>query len=383
MADVYIVDAVRTPMGRRNGGLSDLHPVDLGAHAITALVDRTGIDPEAVDDVIFGCISQIGSQAWNIARNSWLAAGLPESVPAVTIDRQCGSSQQAVHFGAQGILAGSYDVVVAGGIEQMSLVPLNCSAELGPQLGVGFPFESEGWIKRYGDGKVHQFFAGQRIAEHWGIARDEMERFALRSHQRANRAWNEGRFDREVVPCNGLEKDETIRADTSLEKMATLKPIQEGGLITAATACQVADGAATVLLASEAAVKRHGLTPRARIHSMVAVGSDPWLLLTGPIPATKKALASGGLEVDDIDLFECNEAFASVVLAWAADTGADPERTNVNGGAIALGHALGATGTRLLTTLLHELERTGGRYGLETVCEGGGLANATIIERLA
>jgi acetyl-CoA C-acetyltransferase len=382
MPDVYIIDAIRTPMGRKNGGLSHLHPVDLGAQALTALLDRTGVDPNEIDDVVFGCVSQIGSQAWNIARNSWLSAGLPEGVPAVTIDRQCGSSQQAVHFAAQGILAGSYDLVIAGGVEAMSLVPLNCSAELGPQLGLRFPFDGDGWTKRYGNGRVHQFSAGQRIAKRWGITRDTMEEFALTSHQRADRAWKEGRFDSEVIPCCGITKDETIRPETSLEKMAALPPIEEGSLITAATACQIADGASTVLLASREALERHGLRPRARIDAMVAVGSDPWLMLTGPIPATERALSRSGLGIDDIDLFECNEAFASVVIAWAKETGANLDRTNVNGGAIALGHALGATGARLLTTMLHELDRSGGRYGLQTVCEGGGLANATIIERI-
>jgi acetyl-CoA C-acetyltransferase len=382
MSAVYIVDAVRTPMGRRNGGLSAIHPADLGADVLKLIVDRAAIDPARIDDVIFGCISQIGAQAFNLARNSWLSAGLPESVPGVTIDRQCGSSQQAVHFAAQGILAGSYDLAIAGGVEVMSLVPLNSSGELGPELGLRYPFDGDGWTRRYGPERVHQFAAGERIAEKWDITREQMEEFALNSNQRAERAWADGIFDREVFAVNDLNRDETIRTGTSREKMAALKPISEDGRITAATASQIADAATAVLLASDDAIQRYGLTPRARIHTMVVAGSDPWLMLTGPIPASEKALARAGRTVDDIDLFECNEAFASVVLAWAHDTGVDLARTNVNGGAIALGHALGATGTRLLTTLLHELERRNGRYGLETVCEGGGLANATVIERV-
>ena len=383
MAEVYIVDALRTPMGRRNGGLSGFHPADLGGAVMRELVERAGIDPGLIDDVVVGCISQFGAQAFNLARTAWLSAGLPESVPAVTVDRQCGSSQQALHFAAQGIRAGDYDLAIAGGIELMSLVPLNCSGEWGEDLGVGYPFSGEGWTKRYGSDRVHQFSSGERIAAKWGITREEMERFALASNQRAEQAWAEGRFDREVHRVNELDTDETIRRGTTLEKMATLKPISEGGVITAGTASQIADAATGVLLASEEAVERHGLTPRARIRSMVAAGSDPWLMLTAPIPATEKVLRKAGLGMDDIDLFEINEAFATVVLAWAHDTGADLERTNVNGGAIALGHALGATGTRLMTTLLHELERREARFGLETVCEGGGQANATIIERVS
>ena len=382
MTEVFVVDAIRTPMGRRKGGLADVHPVDLAADVLGALVDRNGIDPERVDDVVFGCISQIGAQAWNIGRNAWLAAGLPESVPAVTIDRQCGSSLQAVSFAALGVKAGEYDLAIAGGVENMNQVPLNCSAELGPSVGVGFPFTASGWVKRYGHGEVHQFNAGQLIAEKWGIEREEMERFALDSHQKAERAWQDHRFEREVLPLRGVARDETIRPDTTLEKMASLPPIRPGSMITPATACQTADGASATLLASASAVERYGLTPRARIHSQVAVGSDAKLILTGPIPATRKVLERSGLSLEDIDLFECNEAFASVVLAWAKETGADLHRTNVNGGAIALGHALGNTGTRLLTTLLHEMEHRGARYGLETICEGGGLANATILERI-
>ena len=382
MPAVYICDAVRTPMGRRRGGLANVHPADLGAAVLSRLVDRAGFDPAVVDDVIFGCISQIGAQAFNVARTAWLSAGLPESVPAVTIDRQCGSSQQALHFAAQGILAGSYDVAIAGGVENMSTVPLNCSGEWGPELGVRYPFDGAGWTERYGPERVHQFASGERIAEKWGIGREEMERYSLASNQKAQAAWDAGHFDREVFPVNGLARDETIRVGSTPEKMAGLKPISEGGVITAGTASQIADAATGVLLASEDAVERHGLTPRARVHTMAVAGSDPWLMLTGPIPATEKALARAGLAIEDIDLFECNEAFAVVVLAWAREVGADLDRVNVNGGAVALGHALGATGTRLMTTLLHELERRQGRYGLQTVCEGGGQANATIIERV-
>jgi acetyl-CoA C-acetyltransferase len=382
MPEVYIVDALRTPMGKRGGGLSEVHSADLGAAVLARLVERAGFDPEVVDDVIFGCISQLGAQAFNVARTAWLSAGLPESVPGVTIDRQCGSSQQALHFAAQGIQAGAYDVAIAGGLEVMSLVPLNSSGEWGPELGVRYPFDGEGWRRRYGPEQVHQFKSGERIAEKWGISRREMEEFGLASNQRAEQARDQGRFDREVMPVGDFARDETIRTGSSLEKMATLKPITEGGSITAGTASQIADAATGVLLASEDAVRRYELSPRARVHAMTVAGSDPWLMLTGPIPATEKVLSRAGLGIGDIDLFEVNEAFAVVVLAWARDTGADLERSNVNGGAIALGHALGATGTRLTTTLLHELERRGARYGLQTICEGGGQANALIMERI-
>jgi acetyl-CoA C-acetyltransferase len=384
MADAFIVDAVRTPTGRKGGGLSEVHPVDLGAHVLGALVDRTGIDPGAVDDVIFGCVCQVGAQAWNIGRNAWLSAGLPEEVPAVTIDRQCGSSQQAVHFAAQGVMAGQYDLAIGGGVEVMSLCTLNSSGTIGPELGMRYPFDGDGWLKRFGDQEIHQFRGGEMIAQKWDVKREEMEQLALSSHQKAARAWEEGRFDNEVVPYGECTRDEGIRADTTLEKMATLKPLLgEGGRLTAATSSQIADGAAAVLVASEAAVERFGLTPRARIHTMAVVGSDPVLILTGPIPATAKAIARSGLSIDDIDLFECNEAFASVVMAWSRESGASLEKTNVNGGAMALGHPLGASGAKLMTTLLNELERSGGRYGLQTMCEGGGLSNATIIERVA
>ena len=380
MAEAYIVEAVRTPVGRRNGGLAGVHPADLGAHALKALVERSGIEPEAVDDVIFGCVDQIGAQSTDVARTAWLSAGLPESVPGVTIDRQCGSSQQAALFAAASVQAGIHDLVVAGGVEVMSLVPISSPAS--GELGLGEPYRGDGWLARYGDQEISQFRGAELIAERWGITREDMEAFALESHHRALRAWDEGRFDREVVAYDGVARDEGPRADTSLEKMATLKTLTEDGRLTAAVASQISDGSAALLIASEDAVRRHGLTPRARFHTQTVVGSDPVLMLTGPIPATAKALDRAGLAIEEIDLFEINEAFAPVVLAWRDETGAPPEKTNVNGGAIALGHPLGATGARLMTTLLHELERTQARYGLQTMCEGGGQANATIIERV-
>jgi acetyl-CoA C-acetyltransferase len=382
VTDAYIIDAVRVPTGRRGGGLSEVHPVDLGAHILTALVDRTGVPPEEVDDVIFGCVDQLGAQAANIARQSWLATGYPESVPGTTVERQCGSSQQAVQFAAFGVMAGQQDLVVAGGVEVMSKVPINSSTSVGIEHGFGSPYEGDGLTARYGDVEISQFHGAQLIAENWNLERGRLEEFALESHQRAARAWAEGRFDREVVPCAGVERDEGFRAEASLEKMASLPALPGYERLTAAVASQISDGAASLLIASEDAVKRLGLRPRARIHTTTVAGSDPVFMLSGPIPATAKVLDRSGLKLDDIDLFEVNEAFAPVVLAWAAETGADLSKTNVNGGAIALGHPLGASGAKLMTTLLHELERTGGRYGLQTMCEGGGMANATIIERL-
>ncbi|MGI5399682.1 acetyl-CoA C-acetyltransferase [Streptomyces sp. CA-135486] len=385
MGEAYIVDAVRTPVGRRRGRLAGVHPADLGAHVLTALVERSGIDPAAVEDVVFGCLDTVGPQAGDIARTAWLAAGLPEEVPGVTIDRQCGSSQQAVHFAAQGVLSGTQDLVVAGGVQNMTQIPIAfASRQAAEPLGLtGGPFAgSEGWRARYGDQPVNQFHGAQLIAEKWGISRRDMEEFALLSHRRAIRAIDEGRFARELVAYGEMTVDEGPRRDTTLEKMAALKPVLDGGTITAACSSQVSDGAAAMLIASERAVERHGLTPRARIHHLSARGEDPIRMLSAPIPATAYALKKTGLSIDDIDLVEINEAFAPVVLAWLKETGADPDTVNVNGGAIALGHPLGATGVRLMTTLLHELERTGGRYGLQTMCEGGGQANVTIIERL-
>ena len=382
MTEVHVVEALRSPMGRKKGSLSEVHPVDLGAHVLEGLVERSGIDPGIVDDVLFGCIGQIGAQSANLARNCWLAAGLPEHVPAVTIDRQCGSSQQAVHFAAQGILAGGYDVAIAGGVESMNTVPLNSNFEWGPKLGVAHPYVASSWVKHYGAEEVHQFRAGDLIAEKWDLSRDEMDAFAVDSHHRAAAAWTEGRFDREVLPIDGFDRDETIRPDTSLEVVGQLRAIREGSRLTVGTASQIADGASAVLLASSDAVERLGLKSMGVIRAMTVVGSDPRLMLTGPIPATRKLLQRAGVGIDEIDLFECNEAFAAVVIAWARETGADLTRTNVNGGAIALGHALGNTGTRLLTTMVHELERRDARFGLQTICEGGGLANALLVERL-
>jgi acetyl-CoA C-acetyltransferase len=384
MPDAYLVDAIRTPVGRRNGALAKVHPADLGAHVLTALFERNpSPDPDAVDDVIFGCIDTLGPQAGDIARTCWLAAGFSDEVPGVTIDRQCGSSQQAVHFAAQAVLSGTADLVVAGGVQNMSAIPIASAMVVGEQFGFPTPFAgSTGWAKRYGDEEVSQFRAADLIAEKWDISREQMEEFALRSHQRALAAIAEGRFDREIVPVGEMTTDEGPRADTSLEKMAGLQTLREGGRITAAVSSQISDAASAVLVASSAAVVQYGLTPRARIHHLSVRGDDPVYMLTAPIRATRHALERAGMTLDDIDLIEINEAFASVVLAWAKDLDADLEKVNVNGGAIALGHPIGATGTKLMATLLCELERTGGRYGLQTMCEGGGQANVTIIERL-
>jgi acetyl-CoA C-acetyltransferase len=383
MAEAYIVDTVRTPVGRKNGGLSKVHPADLGAHTMTALVERTGIDPAAVDDVMYGCVDALGPQAGDIARTCWLAAGFPEHVPGVTIDRQCGSAQQAISFAAQSVLAGVNDLVVTGGVQNMSMIPIGYALTATAELGFSDPFSgSEGWRARYGDQEVSQFRGAELIAEKWDVTREQMEAFAFESHQRAIRAQDEGRFDNEIVPLGDVTRDEGPRRDTTLEKMATLKTLVEGGRLTAGVSSQISDASCSMLIASEAALKRHGLKPRARIHHMSVRGDSPIYMLTGPIPATRHAFEKTGMSVDDIDLFECNEAFASVVLAWMKDVGVPHEKVNVNGGAIALGHPLGATGARLMTTLLNELERTGGRFGLQTMCEGGGQANVTIIERL-
>jgi acetyl-CoA C-acetyltransferase len=381
MPEAYIVSAVRSPVGRRNGRLSKVHPADLSGHVMKAAVDAVGVDPAAVDDVIWGCVDQVGAQSTNIARTGWLAAGLPETVPGTTIDRQCGSAQQAVHFAAQAVMSGVQDLVLAGGVEVMSLVPISSPAIIGAREGLGSPYDGDGWNARY-EGEVSQFRGAELIAERWGISREDMERFALSSHRRALAAQAAGAFDSEIVPIAGITTDEGPRTDTTLEKMATLKTLREGGRITAAVSSQISDGSAALLIASEAAVEQHGLTPVARVHTMTVVGADPILMLSAPIPATEAALKRAGLTIDDIDQIEINEAFAPVVLAWLADTGADPERTNPLGGAIALGHPLGATGARLMTTLIHNLRRTGKRYGLQTMCEGGGMANATIVEAL-
>jgi acetyl-CoA C-acetyltransferase len=383
MAEAYLVEAVRSPVTRRGGGLSQVHPADLGAHVLTALMTRSGVDPAAVDDVVFGCVDTIGPQAGDIARTCWLAAGLPEEVPGVTVDRQCGSSQQAVHFAAQAVLSGTADLVVAGGVQNMSAIPISSAMLAGQPYGFDEPFTgSVGWRARYGDQPLSQFASADAIATQWDISREEREPVSLESHRRALVAIDEGRFTKEIAPYGDVTEDLGPRRDTSLEKMAGLQPLTPGGRVTAAVASQITDGAAALLVASESAVREHGLTPRARIHHLSVRGADPVLMLTAPIPATAHALKKTGMSMDDIDLVEINEAFASVVLAWQRETGADLARVNVNGGAIALGHPLGATGARLMTTLLHELERTGGRFGLQTMCEGGGQANVTIIERI-
>ena len=383
MGEAFIVDAVRTPVGRRGGGLAAAHPADLGGHVIGALLDRAGADPAAVDDVVFGCVDTIGPQAGDIARTAWLAAGLPEAVPGVTVDRQCGSSQQAVHFAAQAVLSGTADLVVAGGVQNMSMIPIAAAMLAGQAYGVADPFSgSAGWRARYGAEEISQFRAADMIAAKWGIGRAEMESYALASHQRAVAAVDRGLFRAEISGYAGATEDECPRRDTSLERMAALPALRDGGLVTAALSSQIADAAAALLIASPRAVRDHGLRPRARIHHLSARGDDPVLMLTAPIAATGHALRRAGMSLDEIDLIEINEAFAPVVLAWQRETGADLARVNVSGGAIALGHPLGATGARLLTTLLHALDRTSGRYGLVTMCEGGGQANVTIIERL-
>ena len=392
MRSAVIVDAVRTPVGRRNGAFKDIHSVDLASVPLEALVTRNDLDPELIDDVIMGNVSQTGEQAYNVGRNAALAAGFPESVPGVTIDRQCGSSQQSAHFAAQAIMAGVQDIVVAAGVENMTRVPMGITAQQGP----GLPFGAK-MLERYANGLVPQGISAEMIAEKWGISRQELDELSLESHHRAARATEEGRFDGQIVPVEVtgddgsqqlITRDEGIRWDTSLEKLGSLQPaFQADGKVTAGNSSQISDGAAAVLIMAEDKAEELGLTPKARIHTMTTAGVDPVMMLTGPIPATEKALTRSGLTMEDIDLFEVNEAFASVPIAWRMELGGtDPmalwDRTNVNGGAIALGHPLGASGARLLTTLVWELERIGGRYGLQTMCEGGGMANGTIIERL-
>lgn len=382
MTEAYIIDAVRTPTGKKHGALADIHPIDLGATVIRAAMSRNPVDPAVVDDVVFGCVDAIGGQAGNIARTSWLAAGLPEEVPGTTVDRQCGSSQQALHFAAQAVMSGTADLILAGGVQSMSRIPISAAMTVGRQFGFEDPFSgSTQWRRRYGDREVSQFCGAELIAEKWDISREEMEHWALRSHERARTAIAEGRFSKETVPVGALTTDECPR-ETSLEAMARLSTLRPGGRLTAALASQISDGASAVLVASEAAVRARNLTPRARIHHISVRGADPIFMLSAPIPATEYALRKTGMSIDDFDAFEVNEAFASVVLAWLAETGADPDRVNVSGGGIALGHPLGASGTKLFATLLHELERTGGRFGLQTMCEGGGTANVLIVERL-
>jgi acetyl-CoA acyltransferase len=406
MSSAVIVDVVRTPGGKRNGKLSGWHPVDLAAETLSALMARNDLDPSLVDDVILGCVMQVGAQSINVARNAALAAGFPESVPGVTVDRQCGSSQQAAHFAAQGVMAGAYDVVIAGGVEVMSLVPMGASLML---PGVGVPFGPRvGARYEAAGGLVPQGISAELIAEQWDLSREQLDEYAARSQQRAAQATAEGRFDHEILPVRSIVKDraqssaasggagnivesgalvgvdEGIRADTTAAGLARLKPAfrPEGGRVTAGNSSQITDGASAALIMSEERAAQLGLRPRARFHTFALAGVDPITMLTGPIPVTTKILERAKMSLDDIDRFEVNEAFASVVLAWQHDIGADPDRVNVNGGAIALGHPLGASGTRLLATLVNELERSGGRYGLQAMCEGGGMANATIIERL-
>ena len=382
MSEAYIVDAIRSPTGRRGGGLAHVHAADLGAHVLQALVARNNIPQQDYDDVIFGCVDAIGPLAGDIARTCWLAAGLAEEVPGTTVDRQCGSSQQAVHFAAQALLSGCCDVVVAGGVQTMSAIPIGAAMTAAVPLNFPDPFSgSRGWRARYGDTPVSQFNSAQMIADHWQLSREAMEAFALESHRRALQAIDEGRFAREVLPLAGVTMDETPR-HTSLQKMAALEPLTAGGTITAALSSQTADAASAMLLVSEPALKRYQLTPRARIHHLSVRAADPIWMLTAPIPATAYALQKAGMALQQIDLVEINEAFASVPMAWLQETGYPHRQTNVNGGALALGHPLGATGTKLMTGLLHELERSGGRYGLQTMCEGGGQANVTIIECL-
>ena len=382
MAEAYIVDAVRTPVGRRGGGLSRVHPADLGAHPLGALMDRTGIDPNAVEDVIYGCVDTIGGQAGDIARTCWLTAGLPDHVPGTTIDRQCGSSQQAVHFAAQAVMSGTSDVIVAGGVQQMSQIPISSAMLVGEPYGFSDPFSgSEGWVKRYGTQEVSQFRSAEMIAEKWDCTRDDMERFAVHSHEKAILARAEGRFEAEIEPLGECAADEGPR-EPNWDKIRSLPTLVEGGRVTAACASQISDAAVAMLIVNEQGLKTHDLTPRARIHHISVRADDPIWMLTAPIEATRHALEKTRMAIDDFDLIEINEAFAPVVLAWSKELHPDMSKVNVNGGAIALGHPLGATGARLMTTLLNELERTGGRYGLQTMCEGGGQANVTIIERL-
>ena len=389
MGEAYIIDAVRTPVGRRGGGLAEEHPADLGAHAIKGLIDRVRIDPMTVDDVIMGCLDNMGPQAGDIARTAWLAAGMPEAIPGVTVDRQCGSGQQAVSFAAMGVMSGVQDIVIAGGMQNMSLIPIGSAMDVMGHESIGRPdiedpfSTSKGWVERYGMQEVSQFRGAELIAKKWNLERQDLEEFALESHERAARAQDEGRFDNEILPYGDVDQDEGVRRGTTLEKMAQLPTLEEGGVITAAVASQISDGAVALMVASEKAVKEYGLKPRARIHHISVRGDDPIYMLTGPIPATEYALSKTGMTIDDFDLFECNEAFAPVPIVWMREHNVPHEKVNVNGGAIALGHPLGCTGGRLMTTLLNELERSGGRFGLQTMCEGGGQANVTILERLS
>lgn len=390
MAHAYIVDAVRTAGGRRNGRLSQVHPVDLGAVVIDALLARTGLDPNKVEDVIMGCVSQIGPQTFNLGRATILASRLPDSVPGVTVDRQCGSGQQAIHFAAQAVMSGNQDVVIAGGIENMSMTPIGSPMAIAEKAGMRTPFDQNEITKRYPGSTFSQFVGAERMAQKYGVTRAELDDFAYQSHIKGAAAYEGGYFKHEIIPMEVEvegkkvmhEVDEGLRPNASLQAISELKPLVEGGLITAASSSQICDGAAAVLVVSERALKQYGLTPLARIHDMTVVGSDPTMVLEGPIPATRKILERTGLKITDIDIYEVNEAFGSVPLAWAKAIGADVKKLNVNGGAQALGHPLGATGAKLMGTLAYELRRRGGRYGLLSICEGLGTANATIIENM-
>lgn len=380
MTEAFIVSAVRSPTGKRNGGLSKVHPVDLAAYVIRELLERARLDPSLVDDVILGCVDQFGAQSMNIARNAWLSAGFDDTVPGVTVERQCGSSQQAISFASQVIRAGDADCIVAGGVEVMSSVPIMSALFEGDKAGAGNCWAGKEWKARFGSEEISQYRGAELIAERWGLSREQLDLLALTSHRRAQAAWDSGRFDSEVVAVAGVQRDEGIRPDTSLEVLAGLKPIRAGGLLTAGTSSQISDGAAALLIASDAFVEKMRLNPMVRVNTCVVVGSDPVEMLSGPIPATRKALARSGLSIDDIGLFECNEAFASVVLAFQDHLKIDSERLNVNGSGMSLGHPLGATGARIATTLVHEMVRTGTSYGLQTMCEGAGMANATIFK---
>lgn len=385
MTQAYIIQALRTPVGKRNGNLADWHPADLAARILNALVERSDLDPAAIDDVIVGCVSQVGEQSFHIGRNAVLASRLPDSVPAVSIDRQCGSSQQALHFAAQAVMSGAQDIVVAAGVESMSRVPMGSPTRLAEEAGLGGPWSAR-IRERYGVDGFSQFTGARMLSERYGLNRDALDAYALRSHLRAAGATRQGAFRDEIVVVEGrngpMTDDEGIRFDASIEAIGSVRPLEEGGIITAANASQMSDGAAGLLVVSERALKDHGLVPLARVHHMTVLGGDPVVMLETPIPATRRALERSGMSLDDIDLYEVNEAFASVALAWQKALDADPDQLNVNGGAIALGHPLGASGARLMATLVHTLRARGKRYGLQAMCEGGGLANVTIVEAL-
>tara|TARA_B110000003_G_scaffold177573_1_gene176978 strand:+ start:1076 stop:2254 length:1179 start_codon:yes stop_codon:yes gene_type:complete len=389
--NAYIVSAVRTAGGKKNGSLSQWHPADLGAKVLDELVHQSGIDPELIDDVIFGCVDQVGAQSGNVARNAILASSLPESVPGTSVDRQCGSSQQAIHFAIQAVMSGTQDVVIGGGVEVMSMVPIGASITAGYEAGHGLPFDSDGMKERYPGIFFSQFTGAELMAEKWNLSREDLDKFALSSHQKAAAAVEGKYFDREILPIQAKNaegktdmvfNDEGIRYDASFEALSGLNPVTEGGVITAGNASQITDGAAALMICNDEGLKKVKADPRARIVGISVVGDDPIMMLGGPIPASHKVLKATNLNINDVDIYEVNEAFAPVPLSWAIELKADMARLNVNGGAMALGHPLGATGAKLMTTMLHELERTNGKYGLQAICEGGGTANATIIERI-